>query len=75
MSMYALLRNNPTPRMADVEEAFHGTAWLDRGHTRIIHVRTNNSDLILLVLFVCQEICVVAPDTDPYWRDTRLSLW
>lgn len=25
MSMYALLRNNPTPRMADVEEAFHGT--------------------------------------------------
>lgn len=26
MSMYALLRNNPTPKMADVEEAFHGTA-------------------------------------------------
>lgn len=25
MSMYALLRNNPSPRMADVEEAFHGT--------------------------------------------------
>lgn len=24
MSMYALLRNNPTPTMADVEEAFHG---------------------------------------------------
>lgn len=24
MSMYALLRNNPTPKMADVEEAFHG---------------------------------------------------
>lgn len=24
MSMYALLRNNPTPNMADVEEAFHG---------------------------------------------------
>ena len=26
MSMYALLRNNPTPNMSDVEEAFHGTA-------------------------------------------------
>lgn len=26
MSMYALLRNNSTPKMADVEEAFHGTA-------------------------------------------------
>lgn len=25
MSMYALLRNNPTPKMADVEEAFHGS--------------------------------------------------
>lgn len=25
MSMYALLRNNPTPQMAEVEEAFHGT--------------------------------------------------
>lgn len=25
MSMYALLRNNPTPKMSDVEEAFHGT--------------------------------------------------
>uniref|UniRef100_A0A8D0AVK1 Xanthine dehydrogenase n=1 Tax=Sander lucioperca TaxID=283035 RepID=A0A8D0AVK1_SANLU len=26
MSMYALLRNNATPKMADVEEAFHGNA-------------------------------------------------
>lgn len=25
MSMYALLRNKPTPRMSDVEEAFHGS--------------------------------------------------
>lgn len=25
MSMYALLRNNPAPKMADVEEAFHGS--------------------------------------------------
>ena len=24
MSMYALLRNNPTPKMADMEEAFQG---------------------------------------------------
>lgn len=24
MSMYALLRNNPAPKMADVAEAFHG---------------------------------------------------
>lgn len=26
MSMYALLRNNPTPKMADMEEAFQGPA-------------------------------------------------
>ncbi|MEQ2187049.1 hypothetical protein GOODEAATRI_000535 [Goodea atripinnis] len=25
MSMYALLRNNPTPKMADVEDAFQGS--------------------------------------------------
>lgn len=27
MSMYALLRNKPMPRMSDVEEAFHGSDW------------------------------------------------
>lgn len=27
MSMYALLRNNPVPKMSDVEETFQGTRY------------------------------------------------
>lgn len=58
MSMYALLRNNPTPKMANVEEAFHGTArdWLEHRQEVVnkdYRARTNNSDLILSALFVC----------------------
>lgn len=29
----------------------------------------------LCFYFPFQEICVVAPATDPYWRGSRLSLW
>uniref|UniRef100_H3CM91 Xanthine dehydrogenase/oxidase n=1 Tax=Tetraodon nigroviridis TaxID=99883 RepID=H3CM91_TETNG len=36
MSMYALLRNNPTPKMADVEEAFHGNLCRCTGYRPIL---------------------------------------
>ncbi|XP_041638284.1 xanthine dehydrogenase/oxidase-like [Cheilinus undulatus] len=36
MSMYALLRNNPKPRMADVEEAFHGNLCRCTGYRPIL---------------------------------------
>ncbi|XP_037618622.1 xanthine dehydrogenase/oxidase isoform X2 [Sebastes umbrosus] len=36
MSMYALLRNNPTPRMADVEEAFQGNLCRCTGYRPIL---------------------------------------
>uniref|UniRef100_A0A3P9P0C3 2Fe-2S ferredoxin-type domain-containing protein n=1 Tax=Poecilia reticulata TaxID=8081 RepID=A0A3P9P0C3_POERE len=36
MSMYALLRNNPTPNMADVEEAFQGNLCRCTGYRPIL---------------------------------------
>ncbi|XP_035533646.1 xanthine dehydrogenase/oxidase isoform X1 [Morone saxatilis] len=36
MSMYALLRNNPTPKMADVEEAFQGNLCRCTGYRPIL---------------------------------------
>uniref|UniRef100_A0A3Q3EF27 2Fe-2S ferredoxin-type domain-containing protein n=1 Tax=Labrus bergylta TaxID=56723 RepID=A0A3Q3EF27_9LABR len=36
MSMYALLRNNPKPKMADVEEAFHGNLCRCTGYRPIL---------------------------------------
>ncbi|XP_041821919.1 xanthine dehydrogenase/oxidase isoform X2 [Chelmon rostratus] len=36
MSMYALLRNNATPKMADVEEAFHGNLCRCTGYRPIL---------------------------------------
>ncbi|XP_068165396.1 xanthine dehydrogenase/oxidase [Antennarius striatus] len=36
MSMYALLRNNPTPKMGDVEEAFHGNLCRCTGYRPIL---------------------------------------
>ncbi|XP_076022009.1 xanthine dehydrogenase/oxidase [Genypterus blacodes] len=36
MSMYALLRNNPTPRMADVEDAFQGNLCRCTGYRPIL---------------------------------------
>lgn len=36
MSMYALLRNKPTPRMSDVEEAFHGNLCRCTGYRPIL---------------------------------------
>uniref|UniRef100_A0A3B5AEM3 Xanthine dehydrogenase n=1 Tax=Stegastes partitus TaxID=144197 RepID=A0A3B5AEM3_9TELE len=36
MSMYALLRNRPTPRMADVEEAFQGNLCRCTGYRPIL---------------------------------------
>nr|XP_046237719.1 xanthine dehydrogenase/oxidase isoform X2 [Scatophagus argus] len=36
MSMYALLRNNPAPKMADVEEAFHGNLCRCTGYRPIL---------------------------------------
>ncbi|CDQ99274.1 unnamed protein product, partial [Oncorhynchus mykiss] len=36
MSMYALLRNNPTPRMADIEEAFQGNLCRCTGYRPIL---------------------------------------
>lgn len=74
MSMYALLRNNPTPQMAEVEEAFHGTPrqW----HLRIsVSNDTLQQKAMLCFYFPFQETCVVAPATDPSWRGSRLSLW
>lgn len=77
MSMYALLRNKPTPKMADVEEAFHGTAGdgtVRRGKKMCTpHVGNCRDDTDCFLLF--QEICAAAQDTDPSWRDTRRSLW
>ncbi|XP_037552441.1 xanthine dehydrogenase/oxidase isoform X2 [Nematolebias whitei] len=37
MSMYALLRNNPTPKMADMEEAFQGNLCRCTGYRPILH--------------------------------------
>uniref|UniRef100_A0A673ZL85 Xanthine dehydrogenase n=1 Tax=Salmo trutta TaxID=8032 RepID=A0A673ZL85_SALTR len=36
MSMYSLLRNNPTPRMADIEEAFQGNLCRCTGYRPIL---------------------------------------
>uniref|UniRef100_A0A6Q2WUR0 xanthine dehydrogenase n=1 Tax=Esox lucius TaxID=8010 RepID=A0A6Q2WUR0_ESOLU len=36
MSMYALLRNNPTPRMVDIEEAFQGNLCRCTGYRPIL---------------------------------------
>ncbi|KAJ7988705.1 hypothetical protein DPEC_G00312000 [Dallia pectoralis] len=36
MTMYALLRNNPTPRMADIEEAFQGNLCRCTGYRPIL---------------------------------------
>eukprot|EP00066_Takifugu_rubripes_P003798 XP_003966667.1 PREDICTED: xanthine dehydrogenase/oxidase [Takifugu rubripes] len=36
MSMYALLRNNPTPQMSEVEEAFHGNLCRCTGYRPIL---------------------------------------
>lgn len=48
MSMYALLRNNPTPRMADVEEAFHGTP---RQWDMLLPVSAKNDTLQKMMCF------------------------
>lgn len=74
MSMYALLRNNPSPRMADVEEAFHGTPrqW---DMLLLISVKNYTLQKKACFYFPFQEICVVAPATGPSWRGSRLLLW
>lgn len=69
MSMYALLRNNPTPSMADVEEAFHGRLE-DASAGQEAHNKRN-----IAFFFPFQEICVVVPATGPSWRGSRLSPW
>lgn len=53
MSMYALLRNNSTPKMADVEEAFHGTA---RDRWTLFIWKKNG---ICCLLWVHQEKCAL----------------
>lgn len=57
MSMYALLRNNPTPKMADVEEAFHGTAGdrtVRRGKKCALRVsETAVTPLVVFLFFFC----------------------
>uniref|UniRef100_A0A8K9WY53 Xanthine dehydrogenase/oxidase n=1 Tax=Oncorhynchus mykiss TaxID=8022 RepID=A0A8K9WY53_ONCMY len=55
MSLYALLRNNPTPRMADIEEAFQGNLCRCTGYRPILEgyktftkVRPHNHTLSIL---------------------------
>ena len=61
MSMYALLRNKPTPRMTDIEEAFQGNTrtpnpWSNHGYTKLSltlpHIHTHK-----LYLFHIGNLC------------------
>lgn len=75
MSMYALLRNNPTPQMAEVEEAFHGTPRHACTFANQFQERHITAKTMLCFYFPFQEICAVAPAIDPSWRGSRLLLW
>uniref|UniRef100_A0A3Q3EUS2 Xanthine dehydrogenase n=1 Tax=Labrus bergylta TaxID=56723 RepID=A0A3Q3EUS2_9LABR len=54
MSMYALLRNNPKPKMADVEEAFHGNLCRCTGYRPILEGYKTNSSARILNAFDCK---------------------
>uniref|UniRef100_A0A4W5QF14 [2Fe-2S]-binding domain-containing protein n=1 Tax=Hucho hucho TaxID=62062 RepID=A0A4W5QF14_9TELE len=51
MSMYALLRNNPTPRMADIEEAFQGNLCRCTGYRPILEGYKTFTKLLVCWLY------------------------
>ena len=66
MSMYALLRNNPTPSEEELETAFEG---MGKKHLLLLPSAPSS----FLRGPICQATFAVAPATDLLWKVTKRS--